>query len=198
MRINRGKRCDLRKRYFFSLSTIPPDLRTGTFLKLFIPTAAAYRALVSFERGTIPGTSRPLLRPLRRRSGTLARGGVPSATLATLRPLAAGSARRDFFLAPQAASSTPPRTSAGAGGGGGGEAGAQAHARELGCHDGTDDGGVVVVNAVAVVEIPDVCCVAVVVDAAADAAVDVVDVVVHFVLFNRAGRWRLMVCAKSA
>jgi hypothetical protein len=37
-----------------------------------------------------------------------ARGGVPSATLATLRPLAAGSARRDFFLAPQAASSTPP------------------------------------------------------------------------------------------
>jgi len=41
-------------------------------------------------------------------SGTLARGGVPSATLATWRPLAAGSARRDFFLAPQAASSTPP------------------------------------------------------------------------------------------
>src|SRR4030067_335431 len=40
--------------------------------------------------------------------GPLARGGVPSATLATLRPLAAGSARRDFFLAPQAASSTPP------------------------------------------------------------------------------------------
>src|SRR4030065_634657 len=40
--------------------------------------------------------------------GPLARGGVPSATLTTLRPLAAGSARRDFFLAPQAASSTPP------------------------------------------------------------------------------------------
>src|SRR3990170_1388845 len=43
-----------------------------------------------------------------RLGGTLARGGVPSATLATVRPLAAGSARRDFFLAPQAASSTPP------------------------------------------------------------------------------------------
>src|SRR3990172_1733762 len=42
------------------------------------------------------------------RPGPLARGGVPSATLETLRPLAAGSARRDFFLAPQAASSTPP------------------------------------------------------------------------------------------
>src|SRR4030066_695089 len=40
--------------------------------------------------------------------GPLAREGVPSATLATLRPLAAGSARRDFLLAPQAASSTPP------------------------------------------------------------------------------------------
>src|SRR4030042_1942154 len=41
---NRGKRHDLRRRYFFSLSTIPPGpvalsaspLRTGTFLKLFI------------------------------------------------------------------------------------------------------------------------------------------------------------------
>ena len=43
-----------------------------------------------------------------RQPESLARGGVPSATLATLRPLAAGSARRDFFLAPQAASSTPP------------------------------------------------------------------------------------------
>ncbi|HEU5361362.1 MAG TPA: apolipoprotein N-acyltransferase [Candidatus Deferrimicrobiaceae bacterium] len=40
--------------------------------------------------------------------GPLARGGVPSATLATWRPLAAGSARRGYFLAPQAASSTPP------------------------------------------------------------------------------------------
>src|SRR3972149_3447666 len=35
-------------------------------------------------------------------------GGFLAATLATLRPLAAGSARRDFFLAPQAASRTPP------------------------------------------------------------------------------------------
>ena len=40
--------------------------------------------------------------------GPLARGGVPSATLATLRPLAPGSARHDFWLAPQAALSTPP------------------------------------------------------------------------------------------
>ena len=35
-------------------------------------------------------------------------GAGQSYHLATLRPLAAGSARRDFFLAPQAASSTPP------------------------------------------------------------------------------------------
>src|SRR3990172_2437069 len=35
-------------------------------------------------------------------------GAGQSYHLATLRPLAAGSARRDFLLAPQAASSTPP------------------------------------------------------------------------------------------
>ena len=35
-------------------------------------------------------------------------GGFPSRNARDLRPLAAGSARRDFFLAPQATSSTPP------------------------------------------------------------------------------------------
>jgi len=40
--------------------------------------------------------------------GTGARGGFPTATLATLRPLAAGSARRNLHLTPQAAAWNPP------------------------------------------------------------------------------------------
>jgi len=47
--------------------------------------------------------------PDRRQFRARARGGLPLATLATLRPLAAGSARRNFSLAPQAAARNPPQ-----------------------------------------------------------------------------------------
>ena len=57
--------------------------RTGTFLRTLPPLRCGPR---SCARRRVPDPGAP------------ARGGVPSATLATLRPLAAGSDRRDFFL----------------------------------------------------------------------------------------------------
>src|SRR3990170_1797961 len=78
---NRGKRRDLRKRYFFSLSTNPPGhvalsasphvgyLRTGTFLRTLLPLRR------------LPWQSARLRE--RRITGTLARRGFHSATPAT-------------------------------------------------------------------------------------------------------------------